>query len=77
LKGRSGDWLNGLFQGLAYKNKGLDFSQIVVAANTFLAVWRVDQFDESLREEVAATKGAPITVGAIFAKSILARQRNF
>jgi len=40
LKGRTNDWLGGLFQGLAYRNKGLDFSQIVVAAKNFLAVWQ-------------------------------------
>lgn len=68
LKGRSGDWLSGLFQGLAYKNRGLDFSQIVVAANTFLAVWRVDDLDEGIREQVALAKGPPNSIGAFFAK---------
>ncbi len=68
LKGRSGNWLSGLFQGLAYKNKGLDFSQIVVAANTFLAVWRVDELDPSIREQVALAKGPPSSIGAFFAK---------
>lgn len=68
LKGRSGNWLSGLFQGLAYKNRGLDFSQIVVAANTFLAVWRVDDLGESIREQVALAKGAPSSIGAFFAK---------
>lgn len=68
LKGRSRNWLSGLFQGLAYKNRGLDFSQIIVAANTFLAVWRVDDLDESIREQVALAKGAPNSIGAFFAK---------
>jgi hypothetical protein len=68
LKGRSRNWLSGLFQGLAYKNRGLDFSQIVVAANTFLAVWRVDDLHEPIREQVALAKGPPSSIGASFAK---------
>jgi hypothetical protein len=68
LKGRSGNWLSGLFQGLAYRNKGLDFSQIVVAANTFLAVWRVDELDPLIREQVALVKDPPSKVGAFFAR---------
>jgi hypothetical protein len=42
LKGKTNDWLDGLFQGLAYQNRGLDFAQVVVAAKNFLAVWRVE-----------------------------------
>jgi len=36
LKGKTVDWLSGFFQALAYKNRGLDFSLIVVAAKDFL-----------------------------------------
>lgn len=76
LKGRSGNWLSGLFQGLAYRNRGLDFSQIVVAANTFLAVWRVDDLDESIREQVALAKGPPSSIGAFFAKKYSRHTRD-
>ena len=76
LKGRSGNWLSGLFQGLAYKNKGLDFSQIVVAANTFLAVWRVDDLDPSIREQVALAKGPPSSIGTSFARKYSRRGKD-
>src|ERR1043166_6048388 len=36
LKGRNSNWLSGLFQGLAYKNHDLDFTQIIVIAKEFL-----------------------------------------
>jgi hypothetical protein len=68
LKGRANDWLSGLFQGLAYKNEGLDFSQIVVAAKDFLALWQVDDLDEEIREEVLAAVGAPSRIGIQFAQ---------
>lgn len=68
LKGKTADWLSGFFQALAYKNRGLDFSQIVVAAKGFLALWRVDDLDEALKEEVWLSTGAPNTVGIKFAK---------
>ena len=68
LKGRSRDWLSALFQALAYRNLGLDFSQIVVAAKNFLAIWQVDQLDQSLRDDVLGAPGAPSSVGSRLAK---------
>jgi hypothetical protein len=67
LKGNTADWLSGLFQGLAYKNRDLDFSQIVVAARNFLAIWRIEELPENIREEVTQTLGAPSSVGRLFA----------
>lgn len=74
LKGRTANWLSGFFQGLAYKNEGLDFSQIVVAAKDFLVLWQVDDLDEEIREEVLATIGAPSQIGTQFAKKYRGRQ---
>jgi hypothetical protein len=54
LKGKANNWLTGLFQGLAYKNRELDFGQVVVAAKSFLAIWRVEDIPEKIREELAA-----------------------
>jgi hypothetical protein len=75
LKGQSNSWLTGLLQGLAYKNKGLDFSQIIVGAKNFLAVWRVADLPEDIRDEVSAAKGAPSRIGSLFAKKY-AKRRN-
>jgi len=60
--------MSGLVQGLAYKNKGLDFSQIVVAAKNFLAIWRVDDLPEDIRDEVLAATGAPNRIGVQLAR---------
>jgi len=75
LKGQSSSWLTGFLQGLAYKNKGLDFSQIIVGAKNFLAVWRVADLPEDIRDEISAAKGAPNRVGSLFAKKY-AKRRN-
>lgn len=75
LKGRTNDWLSGLFQGLAYRNKGLDFSQIVVAAKNFLAVWQVANLPDDIRDAILSTPGAPSRVGATFARRY-ASKRN-
>jgi hypothetical protein len=75
LKGQTNHWLTGLLQGLAYKNKGLDFSQIVVGARNFLAVWQVADLPEDIRDEVLAAKGAPSRIGSSFAKRY-AKRRN-
>jgi len=74
LKGRTNDWLGGLFQGLAYRNKGLDFSQIVVAAKNFLAVWQVADLPEDIRNAVLSATGAPSRIGASFAKEYASRR---
>lgn len=74
LKGQSNSWLTGLLQGLAYKNKGLDFSQIIVGAKNFLAVWRVADLPEDIRDEISAAKGAPSRIGSLFAKKYTKRR---
>ncbi|MGA7218348.1 MAG: hypothetical protein WBX38_08545, partial [Candidatus Sulfotelmatobacter sp.] len=76
LKGCVNDWLRGFFQGLAYKNQGLDFSQIIVAARGFLAIWRVNDLDEALREEVLHAHGAPHDIGVTFARKHKGEARN-
>src|SRR5438552_4190697 len=65
LKGKTSDWLSGLFQGLAYRNTELDFSQIIVAAKGFLAIWQVEELPEALRDEVLSASGAPSTIGRL------------
>ena len=74
LKGTTNNWLNGLFQGLAYTNKGLDFSQIVIAAKNFLAIWQVADLPADIRDEALAAKGAPSRIGAAFAKKYSTRR---
>ena len=68
LKGQRRDWLAGLFQGLVYQNEGLDFAQVVVAAKNFLAVWQVSDIPNSIRAELAASTGAPSSIGREFAR---------
>ncbi len=75
LKGKTNDWLSGLFQGLAYQNVGLDFSQVVVAAKGFLAIWRVSDIPYELREEIRDSKGAPNAIGKAMAKKY-AKKKN-
>jgi hypothetical protein len=77
LKGNTSDWLSGLFQGLAYKNCDLDFGQVVVAAKHFIAIWQVSEIPEPIREELAATSGAPNLVGKQFAKRYVLQKANF
>jgi hypothetical protein len=74
LKGRTNGWLSGLFQGLAYRNKGLDFSQIIVAAKNFLAVWQVADLPEDIRDAVLSATGAPNRIGTSFAKQYTSRR---
>lgn len=73
LKGISKDWLSGLFQGVAYQRE-LDFSLVVVAAKHFLAVWKVEDIDELIREEILISKAAPNAIGKIIAKKYKSRQ---
>lgn len=68
LKGRTKDWLAGLFQGLAYQNEGLDFAQVIVGAKNFLGVWQVSDLPDAIRAEVAAATGAPNHIGREFAR---------
>ncbi len=76
LKGRTIDWLSGFFQALAYRNTGLDFSQIVVGAKDFLALWHVDHIAQEIRDEVLATRGAPNAIGSQLAKKYMGRRNE-
>jgi hypothetical protein len=76
LKGKTNDWLDGLFQGLAYRNRGLDFAQIIVAAKNFLAIWRVEDIPEKIREELAVEPGAPNSLGRQYAKRYLSKKND-
>jgi hypothetical protein len=76
LKGKTNDWLSGLFQGLAYENRGLDFSQIVVGAKNFLTIWRVEDLPESIRLEIASEQGAPSAVGHKYAKKYASKKKH-
>jgi len=67
LKGASNDWLSGLFQGIAYQRE-LDFSLVIVAAKYFLAVWKVEDIDDSIREEIISSRAAPSAIGNKTAK---------
>src|SRR5260221_8758650 len=66
LKGRTGDWYAGLWQGIAYKRE-LDFSTVVVAAKDFLSVWRFDDVPDKFRAEGLSAQGAPNPIVAPFA----------
>ncbi len=74
LKGNTNTWLAGLFQGLAYKNRELDFGQVIVAAKHFLAIWRVEDIPQKIREELAAELGAPNSIGQQYAKKYAAKR---
>jgi hypothetical protein len=67
LKGKTSDWLGGLFQALAY-GRDLSFSQIVVAAKNFIAVWRVDELPDDIRDEILLAKGSASSLGNSFAR---------
>jgi len=77
LKGKTNNWLSGLFQGLAYKNRDLHFSQIVVAARNFLAVWRVEDLPLKIREEVMGEVRAPNSIGRLYATKYARRNNEF
>jgi hypothetical protein len=74
LKGCTNDWLSGFFQALAYRNTGLDFSQIVVAARDFLALWQIDHLPQDIRDEVLSARGAPNAVGKRLAQKFAVRR---
>lgn len=69
LKGKKSDWLSGFFQGLSYK-KNLDFSLVVVASESFLAIWDVKGFEDRIISEVLelSESKAPNIVGKELAK---------
>lgn len=68
LKGKISDWYAGLIQGLAYK-KTLDFAVVVVAAEGFLAIWRVDDIPDEIQEAILNKKSAPSKIGKELALS--------
>ncbi len=75
LKGKTNDWLCGLFQGLAYKRE-LDFSLIVVAAKQILAVWQVNDLPEKAIQEVLSSKKAASTLGKDLARKYSTEKRS-
>ncbi|MDL1870702.1 hypothetical protein FBR05_00690 [Deltaproteobacteria bacterium PRO3] len=75
LKGKTNDWLCGLFQGLAYKRE-LDFSLIVVAAKQFLAVWQVNDLPEEAIQEVLSSKKAASTLGKDLARKYSTEKKS-
>ena len=68
LKGDPNAWYSALFQALAYENKHLAFSLVIVCTKGFLAVWRKEDIPESIREEILADPAAPSTIGRKYAK---------
>ncbi len=76
LKGKTNDWLAGLFQGIAYR-KNLDFSAVVVAAKGFLALWSLDDLGENLLEEIMNEKGAPSSIGKKLGQKYKDRKIHF
>lgn len=69
LKSKASDWYSGLIQGLAYKTRELDFSIVVVAAEGFLAIWRVDDIPDEIQEAILKKNGAPNKIGKELAAS--------
>lgn len=64
IKSDEKDWYVGLLQGLAYQNKDLSFSLIVVACKKFLGIWRVDDLPQKIRDDVSVLKKkAPSAIG--------------
>ncbi|MCB0411249.1 MAG: hypothetical protein KDD22_01910, partial [Bdellovibrionales bacterium] len=76
LKGKTNDWLAGLFQGIAY-GKALDFSVVVVAAKGFLALWSIDDIDGDVVAEILKSKGAPNAIGKKFATKYKTKKTTF
>lgn len=69
LKGGKDDWFEALFQGLAYQNKGLSFSLVVVACSDFLAIWSIEKLPDRIRDDVLEQQGkAPNKIGKELAK---------
>lgn len=63
LKGNSNDWFAALLQGLAYEQKQLAFSIVVVCAKGFLAAWRKDDIPDVIRNDILGETGAPSIIG--------------
>lgn len=74
LKGNANDWYQGLFQGLAYLNKGLSYSLLVVVAKRFLAVWQVSAIPEEIRAEISEERIAPNAIGRKYARKYAAKK---
>ena len=76
LKGETSDWYCALFQGLAYRNKGLAFSLVVVAAKHFLALWRTEDIPEEILTEIANASGAPNAIGKRMASKFANKKKQ-
>ncbi len=73
LKGKPDDWYQAFFQALAYQNKDLAFSVVVVACSEFLAFWHVDDIPVEIRQDVLEQFGkAPNVIG----KQLAAKYKN-
>jgi hypothetical protein len=68
LKGDTKDWYSALFQGLAYQNRGLAFSMVIVAAEHFLGLWQVGDLPSEILDSVAAEEGPPSAIGKKLAR---------
>jgi len=76
LKGSTNDWYSALFQGIAYRNKGLSFSLVVVAANKFIAIWKVEDLPSEILEEISKDKSAPSKIGKKIASKFAKKKNN-
>lgn len=68
VKSKKSDWYKGLFQGLAYSNKGLAFTSVVVVAKQFIALWQVDDIPIEIIQDIAQRLEAPNELGPIMAR---------
>lgn len=76
LKGDTSDWYSALFQALAYRNKGLAFSVVVIAAKHFLAIWSTEDIPEEIRMDIATCGAAPSTIGTRMARKYKSNQKS-
>jgi len=76
LKGKTTEWFSGLLQGLAYRNQGLNFSLIIVAAEKFLSVWDISTLPQDIVEDIKSARGAPNSVGKKFAQKYSSRKNQ-
>lgn len=76
LKGSTNDWYSALFQGIAYRNKGLAFSIVIVAAKNFLAMWNISDLPSDIMDEIFQEKGAPSSIGKKIAKKYASKKMS-
>src|SRR5690606_25360325 len=75
LKSSATQWFAGLMQGLAY-SRTLDFSQVVVCAKGFLAVWSVNDIPREIVTRARTAKGASSSVGRNLARVYAGRKKE-